>query len=88
MKTYVVAPHWNCLGQTVLMMRSNIRFKEGRNIRFKRAIWKIIPKLSLFLSRALRMLWFTMINHRHMGSRMSLESTLNLPGFSIQRCDS
>ena len=36
MKTYVVTPHWNCLGKTILMM--------GHNIGFKGVIWKIIRK--------------------------------------------
>ena len=39
MKPYVVTPHLNRLGETVHMM--------GRNIRFKGAIWKIIPKFFL-----------------------------------------
>ena len=39
MKPYVVTPHLNRLGETVHMM--------GHNIRFKGAIWKIIPKFFL-----------------------------------------
>ena len=39
MKTYVVTPHSNRLGETVLMM--------GHNMCFTGEIWKIIPKLSL-----------------------------------------
>ena len=47
MKTYVVTPHQNRLGETVLMMGCNKWFKE--------VTWKIIPKLSLLslLSEAL-----------------------------------
>ena len=47
MKTYVVTPHENRLGETVLMI--------GHNVCFKEIIWNIISKLSLypFLSGAL-----------------------------------
>ena len=36
---YVVIPHLNRLGKTILVM--------GRDMSFKGVIWKIIPKLSL-----------------------------------------
>ena len=41
MKTYIVTPHKNRLGETVLM--------RGHNICFNEEILKIIPKLSLLL---------------------------------------
>ena len=35
-----MTPHWNYLGETVLLM--------GHNLRFKEILWKIILKFSLF----------------------------------------
>ena len=39
MKTMVVTPHFNCLGETILLM--------GHNILFKGVLWEIIFELSL-----------------------------------------